>query len=83
VFGPKTSPATIRLVLADPESDAATVQFFYMAPGSSGVEVPLARLAQNPVTLATSPAGTVHQLPWAFTGEASLPPTAAPSRTSR
>src|SRR5262245_58102946 len=51
VLGAKLSPATIRIVLTDPEGDPATVTFFRVAPG--GGEVPLAQLAQNPVSLAT------------------------------
>ncbi|MBL8749022.1 MAG: VCBS repeat-containing protein [Planctomycetes bacterium] len=76
VFDTKVAPARIRIVVADAESDPVSVQFTFEGAASGG-PVPLVGLAANPVVLSTSPAGTVHELPWNFPAEASLPDDAS------
>lgn len=63
----------MRLVLADAEGDPATVDFAYELHSAPGVAVRMVGLAENPVTLATSPTGVTHELPWDFPQESGLP----------
>ncbi|MEM7201310.1 MAG: VCBS repeat-containing protein [Planctomycetota bacterium] len=77
VTEPKLSPATIRLVLADAEADAATVELSMIVPSDPSTEHRLARVPDNPAELTTTPAGAVHEIAWDFAAEAALPANAS------
>ncbi len=73
VIDPVLSPATLSLVVADPEEDPVTVRFFYVAPDDPrGQERPMVGLDQNPVTLQSSRAGLTARLAWRFADETHL-----------
>jgi hypothetical protein len=77
VLDAKQSPARIRIVLTDAESDRSTTDFFYVLPGEAGNERRLTQLPANPIDLSTSREGVVHELLWDFAREAGLPPAAS------
>jgi hypothetical protein len=72
VLGQKQSPARLQLVLRDFEGDAVEVQLSYALPSAPNVERPITRVAANPVRLAASRQGTVHEIPWDFAAEEGL-----------
>ena len=70
----KESPALLRLVLADAESDPATVELVYVrGDDPQQTEHRISDLPENPMTLATTPAGAVHDFQWDFPSEPNLP----------
>ncbi len=80
VTDPKRSPCTIRFVLSDAESDPATVEFLYQAPGMPQPEsmTQLAGAPGNPVEqLPTTAQGVTYAILWRFKDEASLPADAS------
>ncbi|MEM7202433.1 MAG: VCBS repeat-containing protein [Planctomycetota bacterium] len=73
VVAPKTSPATVEVLLSDAESDPATIALSMVVPGNPQGEQVLRAVPGNPTTLETSAAGVRHTMSWDFAAEPSLP----------